>query len=391
VNSAQQPDPLELQKQQEVNRRRAARKRAAEKTRPRTPKAVDGRKHMDVQTELYLEELTDQVEEYDAGTQTDAFLDRPPSPMFVPPKTGVDQSTQIQDGELFDFDVEVKPILEVLIGKTLEQSMMEVMEEEELDRLRDHQREFDALRAAELAEVQRMEEQARRREEEKKQRVTEQRQAIEQQKVTAEKIAARAFAHSYLADLVPSVFSSLSQGGFFYDRQEREVESQFMPWLMGEVETQLSESFTARSMLDDILRHVLERSRNQQAAAQEAEATTEPSLALADGDVGESTTDNAEGEATADPVDGEAPEGADNADDAEGDSAHNPDDSTQDAASTTAADTAEATEEGDGETPADTADAETTEDTAPDAASAEDATTDDVEPREISLADETKA
>ncbi|EDQ92002.1 uncharacterized protein MONBRDRAFT_31127 [Monosiga brevicollis MX1] len=297
-------------------------------------------------------------------------------------------STQIQDGELFDFDVEVKPILEVLIGKTLEQSMMEVMEEEELDRLRDHQREFDALRAAELAEVQRMEEQARRREEEKKQRVTEQRQAIEQQKVTAEKIAARAFAHSYLADLVPSVFSSLSQGGFFYDRQEREVESQFMPWLMGEVETQLSESFTARSMLDDILRHVLERSRNQQAAAQEAEATTEPTLALADGDVGESTTDNAEGEATADPVDGEAPEGADNA---EGDSAHNPDDSTQDAASTTAADTAEATEEGDGETPADTADAETTEDTAPDAASAEDATTDDVEPREISLADETKA
>ena len=41
--------------------------------------------------------------------------------------------------QLFDFDLEVKPILEVLVGKTLEQSLMEVLEEEELDTLRDHQ------------------------------------------------------------------------------------------------------------------------------------------------------------------------------------------------------------------------------------------------------------
>jgi radial spoke head protein 3 len=31
------------------------------------------------------------------------------------------------------------PILEVLVGKTIEQALMEVMEEEELDTLRDHQ------------------------------------------------------------------------------------------------------------------------------------------------------------------------------------------------------------------------------------------------------------
>jgi hypothetical protein len=53
---------------------------------------------MDVQTELYLEELSDRVEEADVEVQTDAFLDRPPSPMFVPAKTGVDIQTQIIDG-----------------------------------------------------------------------------------------------------------------------------------------------------------------------------------------------------------------------------------------------------------------------------------------------------
>ena len=41
--------------------------------------------------------------------------------------------------QLFDFDQEVKPILEVLIGKTVEQAMMEVMEEDELASLRKHQ------------------------------------------------------------------------------------------------------------------------------------------------------------------------------------------------------------------------------------------------------------
>ncbi len=40
---------------------------------------------------------------------------------------------------MFDFDLEVKPILEVLIGKTIEQSLLEVMEEEELAGLRAQQ------------------------------------------------------------------------------------------------------------------------------------------------------------------------------------------------------------------------------------------------------------
>ena len=39
---------------------------------------------------------------------------------------GVDVDTQIYEGDLFDFDVEVKPILEVLVGKTIEQSLLEV-------------------------------------------------------------------------------------------------------------------------------------------------------------------------------------------------------------------------------------------------------------------------
>lgn len=77
-----------------------------------------------------LEELTDRVEEVDMAVQTDPFLDRAPDPVFIPAKTGVDAHTQIADGELFDFDLEARPVLEVLVGKTMEQAMMEVLEGE---------------------------------------------------------------------------------------------------------------------------------------------------------------------------------------------------------------------------------------------------------------------
>lgn len=83
-----------------MRRRAIAKKRAKEQLRPRSPEPVEGRKHIDVQTELYLEELSDRVEEAEVETQTDAFLDRPPSPLFIPAKTGVDVSTQILEGEV---------------------------------------------------------------------------------------------------------------------------------------------------------------------------------------------------------------------------------------------------------------------------------------------------
>ena len=36
----------------------------------------------------------------DVQTQTDAFLDRPPTPLFVPAKTGMDVTTRIEEGDV---------------------------------------------------------------------------------------------------------------------------------------------------------------------------------------------------------------------------------------------------------------------------------------------------
>lgn len=68
-----------------------------------------------------------------ACNQTDIFLKRPPTPEYVPRKTGVDISTQVDDvRDLFKFDEEVAPIVDVIVQKTLEQALFEVQSEEEL-------------------------------------------------------------------------------------------------------------------------------------------------------------------------------------------------------------------------------------------------------------------
>ncbi|NXT86345.1 RSPH3 protein, partial [Anhinga rufa] len=254
-----QPNPLEIQRQREAWKRARARKRAKEQMQPRTPEPVEGREHVHVQTELYLEEISDRIIEVDIECQTDAFLDRPPTPLFIPAKTGKDVATQIEEGELFDFDIEVKPILEVLIGKTVEQALLEVMEEEELAQLWAHQHAYAELRNAELAEVQRLEEQDRRYREEKERRRLQHMQMLQKQKETTEKIAARAFAQRYLADLIPSVFNNLHESGFFYDPIERDIETEFLPWLMAEVEETLERKILGRIVLDSLICTVVEK------------------------------------------------------------------------------------------------------------------------------------
>lgn len=131
-----------------------------------TPPPVEGRVHREVWTDDLVEILTDKPPNYEKDTQTDFYIDRPVNRLFVPKKTGEDAETQIWDGELFDFDYEVDPILQVLIGKTLEQSRMEVLEEEELATMKAQQKKYDELKYAELAEAQRLEAEERRQLEE---------------------------------------------------------------------------------------------------------------------------------------------------------------------------------------------------------------------------------
>lgn len=222
--------------------------------RPATPEAVDGREHIEVQTETYLEELTDKVEENTVDTQTDPMMDRPPSPLFVPFKTGRDMETQIEEGDLFDFNFEVEPILEVMVGKTLEQAMLEVMQEEELEAMRQQQLQYEQQRKEELLETQRLEAMEQRRYEEKERRKHQEVERRRRERETRDKLAARLYASQFLTQLEDQVYARLEDEGWFYDPVEREVEVDFLPWLLSRVDTELDHRRTAQALVDELIK-----------------------------------------------------------------------------------------------------------------------------------------
>ena len=271
-----QAEQLEMERKSQMQK---SAKRTKVPPKPDTPPAADGRKHIDVQTEQYLEELTDRPIEADTETQTDAFMDQLPAPIFIPMKTGVDVETQIYDGELFDFDAEVDPILEVLVGKTLEQSMMEVMEEEELANMRAHQEHFEQIRNSELAETQRLEEAEKRRFEEKERRIGQERERVEREQQVTEKVAARTFAKGFLSELHSSVVDNLKDAGFFYDPLEQEVTANFLPGLMQQVDERLESMRTSRALAGELIEAAALRS--QAMLAEAAKLRTEVEAAKA--------------------------------------------------------------------------------------------------------------
>lgn len=243
----------EAVRQQKKIQEERQRKKKAEQKRSSTPEPIDGRKHTEIQTEQYLEELTDKAEENTVDTQTDPMMDRPPTPVYVPFKTGRDTETQIEEGDLFDFDFEVEPVLEVLVGKTLEQAMLEVMQEEELEELRQQQLKFTQMRKEEEIERQRLEAAEQRREAEKNRRIQQEKERIQREKITKEKLASRMFAQQFLQNLEHRVFARLEDEGWFYDAVEREVETQFLPWLLDQADAELEAKRRLQQLARDIL------------------------------------------------------------------------------------------------------------------------------------------
>ena len=63
--------------------------------------------------------------------EPDYYIDHPPSPLFIPNPDGDNKAIQVEDKDpdLFDFELEVEPILQVLVGKALEHAQIEIIED----------------------------------------------------------------------------------------------------------------------------------------------------------------------------------------------------------------------------------------------------------------------
>ncbi|CAD8047643.1 unnamed protein product [Paramecium sonneborni] len=172
-------------------------------------------------------------------TQTDKLLKKPEDPPFIPKKTGIDAATQVEDYELFDFDREVTPILNVICTKTLEQACLEIEQEEEFMAMYRFKEAFEKRRANEK----------------NKQRVTVEREKqlidqkndvlkkySEKQKIMQKvilKAQAHAIAKEYLKPLQGQMMQQVITSGFYPNEFMNELQSKFMDYLVGKTQEEV--------------------------------------------------------------------------------------------------------------------------------------------------------
>lgn len=65
------------------------------------------------------------------------------------------------------------------------------------------------------------------------------------------------FSKSFLSTLELRVLSRLQDEGWFHDAVEREVETEFMPWLMSQTDAELQKARRAQQMVDELIRQAV--------------------------------------------------------------------------------------------------------------------------------------
>ena len=216
--------------------------------------------------EAYLEPLAEPVLN-PTHTQVEFFVDRPPTPLFIPNEEGQDEETQIEDGDLFDFDTEVDPILEVIVGKSLEHARMEVLEEFEIELMRKHHREFTQRRDAELIEVQRMEAEFLRREQEDIRRKLQARTQRELKKSAHQKYVCRITAKRFLASVRFDASKRLVDLGVFKDPEVTSLHDQLLPWVVETMQCSLVKRVAVSEILETVFKQTVRELSRQQTEA----------------------------------------------------------------------------------------------------------------------------
>ncbi|CAI2386911.1 unnamed protein product [Moneuplotes crassus] len=242
IPAGNHPDAIFLKKkeqqrrvkiQQEEEERRRAEFEAQRDIK--TPEPLPGRVNLDIQTEPFVENLTDKPTEFEIGVQSDFYIDRPPTPLFVPIKTGQDAETQVEkdnlEEDVYDFNEIVDPILSVLCFNTIEQAQMEVYEEHEFNHVDTRRKEFERLRNLKLIEAQRLEATENRKKEEMERR-NNQVKARKTNKVSAhQKYTSRQIAKKYLSDVCGDTLKLLEDHGTLVESLPGFLHEQAVPWL----------------------------------------------------------------------------------------------------------------------------------------------------------------
>ncbi len=190
----------------------------------------------------------------DESTQVDALRPRPETPPYIPAKTGIDCATQIEDpNELFNFDLEVSPMLNVIVDKTIEQALFECQAEAELDALSDAAEDYKKKKEVEIEWMKRREKEVSNEIDRKRLLVFQKQKEYVEKKDVCTLVAGKQCFKQILPDAVDNIFNELFASGTWEDPVVTVIREEVMPALSVEVANRATRRNVAATLIDGAL------------------------------------------------------------------------------------------------------------------------------------------
>lgn len=208
-------------------------------------------------TDDNVETETDLPPCHEATTQTEYIIPKLIPDLSMPVYTGIDKETQIYPGEsLFDFDYECEPISRVIVSKILEESQIEVVEEEELASMKKRQEDLKK-RAEETANnLISLEDRERNKAKANEKLISERKARKEKLVDVHQHLVSRVYSKRFLGDLTRCSFDILDNMCAFMDEEVKEVHDDFLPWLVSETTQNLNRGAEAKEVIAKGLQEV---------------------------------------------------------------------------------------------------------------------------------------
>ena len=189
---------------------------------------------------------------FEEMVQTDP-LPPPPQPVLIwKQKEGKDVECQIEDGDLFDFDEEVKPLIHIIVSKTIEDARREVLEEEEIRHIMEQQEKYRKLNEYNNNRVRQIEEDEKNRFEEHKRKKGLKQNRINITKDFQKKLQCRMKAKQYISKLKNNTYNILGQKKIFKNKDDNYYFTDLLPEMQSLVEEYNKNDYLIVNKMNDM-------------------------------------------------------------------------------------------------------------------------------------------
>ena len=187
--------------------------------------------------------------------QTDP-LPEPPVPVLIwPEKTGIDVETQVNDGDLFNFTQEVKPLVSIIVSKTLEDSRREVLEEEEIKVMKQQQEKYKKYNEEEENRIKEIEKDENEKYEEMRKKNENKKERIEMTKKFQRKLYSRIKGKQYIKKILSETHTFLHERGLYKTSDANDFYTDLLPDLQNIADNQFKYSFSNLDNMQKLLKY----------------------------------------------------------------------------------------------------------------------------------------